>query len=1342
AEHIVRSNFGKDQDLASGAHKGIIDAALHGSQDERTRAYQGTFGENMSHWLKGEPRENGQAGKLGMADWVGTAFQTDTALRRTLYSLFDLQPYTTENAQNLAEGLRAHIGDLVTRINDTLPPQQEKINLADLTVNDIFALSLYSFNLDTVDTPDGMNAKERFGELLNNLSASVKDPDNDSQKTCANIDNVAPLLNVLGVQSGEVMQLILQVDAHPTDLTEDAKGGKIYDDEAKHVAFLWKHHEQGGRAGETVPDFPIMPRLEPLPSESPALETSPEIADLNETSGHPEAEARRDGNQEIKLAPSFVERFRRLSGKPLSQHSDLGKRFWVGDPRFIQLAGEDFATLENREPFFAMGDPDNYPAQRTNFIYPNLANKHSLAEIESAGGDRFTEGEELYKNQGEPNPPSSYMIGIAAVSAETPEKQAALYLANADVVLQVHGHNGALMEEFLNVQNGDGASLQRYIGDALRREGINLQEFMNTYFSLGDKVREEVGKQFPTIMDLDEKLVNASTQDEYNRLISQIQSDPNIVRYQQALIAGTRDSQVMKGILEKSRDGLLPLRFDFDSPYGLLIDAPRTAARLHENMALLVSAVTNGDLTREQSQMLTLLSDAVNVEEAARLIKERSVSSSPQGEPKEDADISGNEGDPRLSDVGQGALQIEPQADGAPTEQIMEPLGREEQGRPQEELVEKREAGRVDEERREKNWGDTYGGRALDESQGRLKNGQESAAPFVMEMISVPPVREGNAFWVDAVRQPDAVVDGVKREIGFTTLEQRQPVYRVSHLFGTVGTIREEVFPADASLATDLRYKEVKALLGKPRNAEEGLLLGLSGASAETPAKQAELYTGLALVVIEAHKQNPGLLREFLEAQQNTSSEAVLAEREKTVVARQWEEYENAHPIDWSSYTMEAGVQQQEQIRTTLSGQDGRLLVFEEHPESEAIGKATINIEATVAGWTGRVENLGDRLRENQPLTPEQMRQIEFLAHAVDVTKVMRWLQGENPDHLDNEPPAAQNGGRGYMLEQLSRLESVRPEMERFAQKHALDFVGKRGEYFFLLSEPSYDKALSRLTHLFPDTANEGSLLRRSFETTRQAFLEKRGEVFSDPYSLNLSLFGGMNILSREMTAIMADTNIRLSLLYSQENKIFTTESREQMQEQFIPALTMGEDGSPRVSLPREVIEKVNELVDSHNDSLDFVLIEELLDGKMNPTEGFEYTGNGSGIAFKSAENILQFTEETRRKLAEFVSLLPHKFDQYYAILRFYNWLEKLYKKKSVYTPPYRPDAPAGGAVAIMNMIRQRVEESDLDSLLPSDAEEHDGHPDEGPDVDSREDDSTSDETGAYLTPRSPLSST
>jgi len=196
------------------------------------------------------------------------------------------------------------------------------------------------------------------------------------------------------------------------------------------------------------------------------------------------------------------------------------------------------------------------------------------------------------------------------------------------------------------------------------------------------------------------------------------------------------------------------------------------------------------------------------------------------------------------------------------------------------------------------------------------------------------------------------------------------------------------------------------------------------------------------------------------------------------------------------------------------------------------------------------------------------------------------------------------------------------------------------------------------------------------------------------------------------------------------------------MQEQFIPALTMGEDGSPRVSLPREVIEKVNELVDSHNDSLDFVLIEELLDGKMNPTEGFEYTGNGSGIAFKSAENILQFTEETRRKLAEFVSLLPHKFDQYYAILRFYNWLEKLYKKKSVYTPPYRPDAPAGGAVAIMNMIRQRVEESDLDSLLPSDAEEHDGHPDEGPDVDSREDDSTSDETGAYLTPRSPLSST
>lgn len=352
----------------------------------------------------------------------------------------------------------------------------------------------------------------------------------------------------------------------------------------------------------------------------------------------------------------------------------------------------------------------------------------------------------------------------------------------------------------------------------------------------------------------------------------------------------------------------------------------------------------------------------------------------------------------------------------------------------------------------------------------KLLPGQQYRVTEVMDMVPIPATSEGNPYFFATPPTEEQILSAAQ-EIGLSSLQYTGEAFvNAKDGFGKYGAINPKLFPADQILSEDTRYLALRDLV------EDGYLMALSGSSAENSPKQAEVYRALAKVVLEVHQQHPELFRAFLEAQKGpdgrgTSSETYLRNREGSVADREREvliqqlakERFNVDDPMNLQFDQYISLEKDAEITHGINNNDGRLLALKrEGPQVETSGALngdSIDVDATVAGWQGRVEKLRELLSQpDTQLTLEQMRQIEFLALSVDVNKVFERLKGQPLEAAE------------------SVEEEAIPVVEPEKQQSLFDLLGISDAKDFLPDVPSHkdittynvDKEIERLARAYP----------------------------------------------------------------------------------------------------------------------------------------------------------------------------------------------------------------------------------------------------------------------------------
>ncbi|QQG44216.1 MAG: hypothetical protein HYW86_05150 [Candidatus Roizmanbacteria bacterium] len=121
-------------------------------------------------------------------------------------------------------------------------------------------------------------------------------------------------------------------------------------------------------------------------------------------------------------------------------------------PDRFNLAGEQIKALESKQPFFIVEKKTEEGQEKLEWktndkVVPWAWDLTDTPE-RGKNDQRFINGEAVTKND-------SGLLAVSAASAETAAKQALLYKHLADVVLQVHKNNPALLGEWLKAQGDD-----------------------------------------------------------------------------------------------------------------------------------------------------------------------------------------------------------------------------------------------------------------------------------------------------------------------------------------------------------------------------------------------------------------------------------------------------------------------------------------------------------------------------------------------------------------------------------------------------------------------------------------------------------------------------------------------------------------------------------------------------------------------------------------------------------------------------------------------------------------------------------------------------------------------
>lgn len=163
--------------------------------------------------------------------------------------------------------------------------------------------------------------------------------------------------------------------------------------------------------------------------------------------------------------------------------------------------------------------------------------------------------------------------------------------------------------------------------------------------------------------------------------------------------------------------------------------------------------------------------------------------------------------------------------------------------------------------------------------------------------------------------------------------------------------------------ATDRQpgMRDPRFLAAEASTNDDSGIFALAAASAETPEKQAQLYIAMVDTIVQAHKNNPDLLRKWLEAQ-------------GTITANQ---------ADW--FTTSAGV---------FKTYDMRLPLPQRHLWYQADGQ--IDIDRTVEQWRLAVNASDISVLRNEGLNIDSMRNLEFLAHSIKADKLIELIRSKS----------------------------------------------------------------------------------------------------------------------------------------------------------------------------------------------------------------------------------------------------------------------------------------------------------------------------------------------------------
>ncbi len=253
--------------------------------------------------------------------------------------------------------------------------------------------------------------------------------------------------------------------------------------------------------------------------------------------------------------------------------------------------------------------------------------------------------------------------------------------------------------------------------------------------------------------------------------------------------------------------------------------------------------------------------------------------------------------------------------------------------------------------------------------------------------------------------------------------------------------LNREIFEPAYVLENNSRFKNAEKLT----YGDSGVF-ALAAASAETPEQQAALYQQLADVVVAVHAGNPTLLEAFIQAQ-TPESTALFINNETMWAApavqqalqklykRVLEAFQEKFGVPFNGATITD--EQQAFIKAVETDEESQKM-FRDLYENIATSPErlisltpverdfsilsypsfTIDTAKTVAVWAERVPQLQEALRQQPPLlTLEQIHQLEFLAHSVDIVKLISWMGNEGTLAV-SQPP---------VVEAPDELEAVEP---------------------------------------------------------------------------------------------------------------------------------------------------------------------------------------------------------------------------------------------------------------------------------------------------------------------------
>ncbi len=282
-----------------------------------------------------------------------------------------------------------------------------------------------------------------------------------------------------------------------------------------------------------------------------------------------------------------------------------------------------------------------------------------------------------------------------------------------------------------------------------------------------------------------------------------------------------------------------------------------------------------------------------------------------------------------------------------------------------------------------------------------------------------PPAQPGNPYWLEKGVPVDFAQNLTFEQLKELQLRKNFFVLEPDgeHLFPN-----EEVFPPARVLEENKRFKNAEALTDNDSGT-----FALAAASAESPEEQAMLYQQIGETILRVHEVNPQLLQEFFEAQtpdslrqfafhdlqviepqligNNNEEGQVIQIAFQQQFHREYaglQENLSSEEQDFIEEQLVPFIQKEQAILHDVSTPNRLVAIDSVEPtinEEVVVDELfpyTVNTEQTLAVWPERRKALEEVLKiDPLTLTPEQIRQIEFLGHSVDIKKVMEMLKGE-----------------------------------------------------------------------------------------------------------------------------------------------------------------------------------------------------------------------------------------------------------------------------------------------------------------------------------------------------------